>query len=102
MTKLSSYQKLKKKNQELLEDIRVLVGLGNTIAEEMVKTKYRLRYDLENNLMYGCRNLDKYKLPFLGIHNLITEDKESILSKIKKLHKNCKNVFRRRGYETNN
>ena len=51
---MNSYQKLKKKNQELINDIIVLVEDGHgVLARSEVTMRWRMRLACEKSIMYG-------------------------------------------------
>jgi hypothetical protein len=52
-TKKTTYQKLKEERIKLLNDIRIMVMNPNSISEVEVRTKYRLRFQVESAMFYG-------------------------------------------------
>jgi|GEM_PF-6139112 len=54
-TRLSSYQKIKKQNRELKNDIAILVEKSDTIEGLEVKSRWVFRLQTERMIMAGMR-----------------------------------------------
>lgn len=65
--KLNSYQKLKKKNEDLLEDIYNIVINGDSEIGAKTKLRYRFRFLVNKEIMSG----DPNKMSFKNINNIL-------------------------------
>lgn len=55
---MNSYQKLKKKNKDLLSDIAVLVQDNNFMATQELIAKYRMMFGMAEQVLFGSRNIE--------------------------------------------
>lgn len=55
-SKLSSYQKLKRKNEKLRQEIRALIEKPDSSEALAIRSRHTLRYDMENAIMFGFQN----------------------------------------------
>lgn len=56
---MNSYQKLKKRCSELENDIYLIVKKGNTREGAIVFARYKLDYDIDDNILCGESNFSK-------------------------------------------
>jgi hypothetical protein len=80
MTKLSSYQKLKYKNDILRQCISTLVNKPNSIVAEQIRLEYAAKHNLEQSVFFGegardIRGRIKKISTQLGVLNLIEHPK---------------------------
>lgn len=72
--KLSSYQKLKQKNLELLNDIHILIRNKGGVKAAMTEGKYTMREDIVTHVLFGSRyGIEKAQKKMEGIIPQITK-----------------------------
>lgn len=70
--RLSSYQKLKKENEQLRDEIYTLVRESETTKGIMLKMQYNIHFDTIDAIMMGSRTSDK--TTFGGILSMVTQN----------------------------
>jgi len=84
---MNSYKKLKKKNQELLMDIRVLVENNNYMAIQRITALYRAMFGMADHVMYGRHNVYPPEIDLEVMDNIVA-DKTTGLSLFKTIINN--------------
>jgi hypothetical protein len=84
---MNSYKKLKKKNQELLMDMRVLVEDNNYMAIQRITALYRAMFGMADHVMYGSHNIYPPDID-LELMDHIVADKPTGLSVFKTIINN--------------
>lgn len=70
--KLSSYQKLKQKNRELLNEIHTLIKNKGDVKSAKIKGKYTMREGIETAMLFGG-SIEKAQQNMGGIITQITK-----------------------------